>query len=159
MLITLKCLHNIPACHKPLPARPLHFTPSRMEASGFSDGGTWLAAAAVDGSDHTQSPPRCSELDRRSRPVPAPLLGSVCRRRLRAAPPRGGWGGGRGRKGQGGASWRSGKPGDRGCGHVFVSSSAAPSRPCERLGSPALKMGVAKGSSWVGSAKTPGKRP
>lgn len=87
MLITLKCLHNIPACHKPLPARPLHFTPSRMEASGFSDGGTWLAAAAVDGSDHTQSPPRCSELDRRSRPVPAPLLGSVCRRRLRAAPP------------------------------------------------------------------------
>lgn len=29
MLITLKCLHNIPACHKPLPARPLHFTPSR----------------------------------------------------------------------------------------------------------------------------------
>lgn len=93
MLITLKCLHNIPACHKPLPARPLHFTPSRMEASGFSDGGTWLAAAAVDGSDHTQSPPRCSELDRRSRPVPAPLLGSVCRRRLRAAPPRGGGGG------------------------------------------------------------------
>lgn len=54
MLITLKCLHNIPACHKPLPARPLHFTPSRMEASGFSDGGTWLAAAAVDGSDHSR---------------------------------------------------------------------------------------------------------
>lgn len=153
MLITLKCLHNIPACHKPLPARPLHFTPSRMEASGFSEGGTWLAAAAVDGSDHTQSPPRCSELDRRSRPVP--LLSSALYaegvyelHRLAG-----------GRKGQGGASWRSGKPGDRGCGHVFVSSSAAPSRPCERLGSPALKMGVAKGSSWVGSAKTPGKRP
>lgn len=158
MLITLKCLHNIPACHKPLPARPLHFTPSRMEASGFSDGGTWLAAAAVDGSDHSRVPRGVRNLT--GARVLCPRLSSALYAEgvyelHRLA---GGWGG-RGRKGQGGASWRSGKPGDRGCGHVFVSSSAAPSRPCERLGSPALKMGVAKGSSWVGSAKTPGKRP
>lgn len=157
MLITLKCLHNIPACHKPLPAKPLRFTPSWMEASGFSERGTWLVAAAPDDTDPTQSPPRCLELDGHSRHIPTAFLGSAGRRHLLAAPPH--RAAGRAGKGQWGASLCSVTLSDHSCWHVFLFSSAASFRPCECLRPPTLKMGVAKGSSWPGSAETPGKCP